>query len=152
MSAVNGASDGKQLMPDDNRDLCEICWSPLQMLMKKVHEEAREKRNSPGYGDITATMTGEGDRAGPSKPSVLVPNDFCEIFAAGLVVDQADDECPHDRTPLFDRGRYSGALFQDAFVAGGKWFRRRQLFQQPRQMLLSLVFNSLSRSWDAAFM
>jgi hypothetical protein len=27
---VNGASDGKQLMPDDNRDLCEICWSPLQ--------------------------------------------------------------------------------------------------------------------------
>ena len=27
--SVNGASDGKQLMPDDNRDLCEICWSPL---------------------------------------------------------------------------------------------------------------------------
>jgi hypothetical protein len=44
--SVNGASDGKQLMPDDNRDLCEICWSPLQTLMKKVHEEAREKRNS----------------------------------------------------------------------------------------------------------
>jgi hypothetical protein len=97
-------------------------------------------------------VTREGDRAGPSKPSVLVPNDFCEIFAAGLVVDQANDECPHDRTPLFDRGWYSGALFQDAFVMGGKWFRRRQLFQQPRQMLLSLVFNNLSRSWDAAFM
>jgi hypothetical protein len=44
--SVNGASDGKQLMPDDNRDLCEICWSPLQTLMKKVHDEAREKRNS----------------------------------------------------------------------------------------------------------
>jgi hypothetical protein len=43
--SVNGASDGKQLMPDDNRDLCEICWSPLQTLMKKVHDEAREKRN-----------------------------------------------------------------------------------------------------------
>jgi hypothetical protein len=43
---VYGAVDGKQLMPDDNRDLCEICWSPLQTLMKKVHEEAREKRNS----------------------------------------------------------------------------------------------------------
>jgi arylsulfatase A-like enzyme len=40
------ASDGKQLMPDDNRDLCEICWSPLQTSMKKVHDEAREKRNS----------------------------------------------------------------------------------------------------------
>jgi hypothetical protein len=36
----------KHLMPDDNRDLCEICWSPLQTLMKKVHDEAREKRNS----------------------------------------------------------------------------------------------------------
>ena len=45
---MNGASDGKQLMPDDNRDLCEICWSPLQTLMKKVHDEAREKRNSSG--------------------------------------------------------------------------------------------------------
>jgi hypothetical protein len=33
-------------MPDDNRDLCEISWSPLQTLMKKVHDEAREKRNS----------------------------------------------------------------------------------------------------------
>jgi hypothetical protein len=44
--SVNGASDGRQLMPDDNRDLCEICWSPLQTLMKKVHEEARERRNS----------------------------------------------------------------------------------------------------------
>jgi hypothetical protein len=46
--SVNGVSNGKQLISDDTRDLCEICWSPLQMLMKKVHEEAREKRNSPG--------------------------------------------------------------------------------------------------------
>jgi hypothetical protein len=44
--SINGASGGRQLMPDDNRDLCEICWSPLQTLMKKVHDEAREKRNS----------------------------------------------------------------------------------------------------------
>jgi hypothetical protein len=43
---VNGASGGKQLMPDDDRDLCEICWSPLQTLMKKVHDEARAKRSS----------------------------------------------------------------------------------------------------------
>ena len=34
-------------------------------------------------------MTGEGDRTGPSKPSMLVPNDFCEIFAAGLLVEMA---------------------------------------------------------------
>jgi hypothetical protein len=45
---INGASDGKQLMPDDERDLCEICWSPLQMLMKEVEEKARERRKSPG--------------------------------------------------------------------------------------------------------
>jgi hypothetical protein len=45
--SISGAIDGKQLRPDDNRDLCEICWSPLQTLMKKVHEEARDRRNSP---------------------------------------------------------------------------------------------------------
>lgn len=44
--SVNCVSDGRQLMPDDKRDLCEICWSPLQALMKKVHEEAEGKRNS----------------------------------------------------------------------------------------------------------
>jgi hypothetical protein len=46
--SINGASDGKQLIPDENRDLCEICWSPLQTTMKQVHQEAREKRNSSG--------------------------------------------------------------------------------------------------------
>jgi hypothetical protein len=45
---INGASGDKQLLPDDNRDLCEICWGPLQVLMKKVHAEARAKRNSTG--------------------------------------------------------------------------------------------------------
>jgi hypothetical protein len=24
---INGASGDKQVMPDENRDLCEICWS-----------------------------------------------------------------------------------------------------------------------------
>jgi hypothetical protein len=37
---INGISDGRRLMPDDERDLCEICWSPLQTLMKKVQAEA----------------------------------------------------------------------------------------------------------------
>jgi hypothetical protein len=45
---INGASGDKQLLPDDDRDLCEICWSPLQTLMKKVHAEALAKRNSSG--------------------------------------------------------------------------------------------------------
>jgi hypothetical protein len=43
---INGASGDKQLLPDDARDLCEICWSPLQVLMKKVHAEARARRSS----------------------------------------------------------------------------------------------------------
>jgi hypothetical protein len=43
---VNGASEGKQLMSAEERDLCEICWDPFRPLMAKVQEEAREKRNS----------------------------------------------------------------------------------------------------------
>jgi hypothetical protein len=31
-----------------------------------------------------------------SDSPVLVSGDFGEIFLAGLVVNQADDECPHD--------------------------------------------------------
>jgi hypothetical protein len=45
---INGASGDKQLMPDENRDLCEICWSPLQTLMNKAHDDARARRNSSG--------------------------------------------------------------------------------------------------------
>jgi hypothetical protein len=44
--SVNGIGDGRRLIPDDNRDPFGICWSPLQTLMKKVHDEARERRNS----------------------------------------------------------------------------------------------------------
>jgi hypothetical protein len=47
---INGQAEGKQLMPDDERDLCEICWSPLQTLMKQVHEEAKNRRNSQEAG------------------------------------------------------------------------------------------------------
>ena len=67
---VNGASDGKQLMPDDNRDLCEICWSPLQMLMKKVYEEARVRRSS-----LTGTRRpfSQGIMAGPACCDDSVP-------------------------------------------------------------------------------
>ena len=43
---VNGVSDGRRLMPDDDRDLCEICWSPLQTLMKKVQAEALEAKRT----------------------------------------------------------------------------------------------------------
>src|ERR1017187_6086776 len=43
---INGASGDKQLMPDQNRDLCEVWWSPIQTLMNKVHDDARARRNS----------------------------------------------------------------------------------------------------------
>jgi len=43
---ISGDSGDKQLMPEENRDLCEICWSPLQTLMNKVHDDARARRNS----------------------------------------------------------------------------------------------------------
>ena len=45
---INGASGDRQLMPDENRDLCEICWSPLQTLMNEAHDDARARRNSSG--------------------------------------------------------------------------------------------------------
>jgi hypothetical protein len=49
VSSINGVSDGRQLMPDDDRDLCEICWNSLQTLMKKVQDEALgAKRYSSG--------------------------------------------------------------------------------------------------------
>ncbi len=38
-----------------------------------------------------------------SDPAVLVPRQVGEISPAGPIVNQIDDECPHDRTPLFDR-------------------------------------------------
>jgi hypothetical protein len=44
--SVNGASDGRQLMPDDNRDPYEICWSPLQTLLKEVHDEAQKSETA----------------------------------------------------------------------------------------------------------
>jgi hypothetical protein len=43
---VNGSADGKQLMPDVDRDLCEICRSPLQTAIQHVKKTAREKRNA----------------------------------------------------------------------------------------------------------
>jgi hypothetical protein len=43
---VNGASDGKQLMPNVEKDLCEICWSPLQTTLKEVEKKGRERRNA----------------------------------------------------------------------------------------------------------
>jgi hypothetical protein len=37
-------------------------------------------------------------------PAVLVPRHVGDVFLAGPVVNQADDECPHDLAPLFEQG------------------------------------------------
>jgi hypothetical protein len=42
-------------------------------------------------------------------PAVLMPGNVGQMFAAGLIVNQIEDECPHDRTPSFDRN----AWYQD---------------------------------------
>jgi hypothetical protein len=53
-----------------------------------------------------------------SDPPVLVPRQAAETFLAGLVVNQVDDECPHDRTSLLIKGGDRGSMFQDVFVSG----------------------------------
>jgi hypothetical protein len=35
--SVDGASDGRQRMQDDNRDLCQNCRTPLHTLMTTAH-------------------------------------------------------------------------------------------------------------------
>jgi hypothetical protein len=53
-------------------------------------------------------------------PAVLVPCEVGEIFLAGLVVNQADDECPHDPTSLFDRGLRYRMLASGRLRGAGK--------------------------------
>jgi len=43
---INGASGDKQLMPDENQDLCEICWSPLQTLMNNIRSMTTPERGA----------------------------------------------------------------------------------------------------------
>ena len=39
----------------------------------------------------------------PLDPTVPIPCDVSHMLAAGLMIKQIDDECPHDRTPLLDQ-------------------------------------------------
>jgi hypothetical protein len=47
---------------------------------------------------------------------VAIPGDLGHMFAAGVPVDQVEDECPHDRTPLLINAFNTGAMFRDRFV------------------------------------
>jgi hypothetical protein len=60
-----------------------------------------------------------------------MPAQIGQVFLAGLPVNQIDDECPHDRTPLLIGVLDRRCRFQDAFIipkngftGAPKWFRR----------------------------
>jgi hypothetical protein len=52
-----------------------------------------------------------------------MPRQVGQIFLAGLPVNQADDECPHDPTPLLTEADCIEGMLPAGFVASGKWFR-----------------------------
>jgi hypothetical protein len=60
-----------------------------------------------------------------------MPPQIGQVFFAGLPVNQVDDECPHDRTPLLIGVLDRRCRFQDAFMipkngftGAPKWFRQ----------------------------
>jgi hypothetical protein len=59
-----------------------------------------------------------------------MPRQIGQVFLAGRPVNQIDDECPHDRTPLLIEVLDRRLWFQDAFaipkngfVGSPKWLR-----------------------------
>lgn len=61
-----------------------------------------------------------------SDPGVPMPRQIGQIFLAGRPVNQADDECPHDRTPLLIGVLDRRFWFQDAFAIPKKLSSARQ--------------------------
>lgn len=66
-----------------------------------------------------------------------MPRQIGHVFLAGLPVNQVDDECPHDRTPLLISLLDRRCRFQDAFVipengftGSPKWFRQASRWQR----------------------
>jgi hypothetical protein len=90
-------------------------------------------------------------------PAVLMPRHVSQVFAAGLIVDQVDDECPHDRTPLFDRGPLLAGLYfgtisrfrGNGFVSCAKWFQfgRQRFAPQRRKPRLGGRRGLLNEAW-----
>ena len=68
-----------------------------------------------------------------------------QIFLARMLVNEAEDECQHDRTPLFDRVSHeTGSRVRD------RQSMRGEACQQPRQMFFIAAsvraFSALSGS------
>jgi hypothetical protein len=66
----------------------------------------------------------EGRRWTELNPPMLVHHHLSQIALAGPAINQADDECPHDRTLHLIRSRCRTRQFQDGFKVQGKWYRR----------------------------
>src|ERR1700733_4806933 len=58
----------------------------------------------------------------PSGPEALSCSG--SIISATLVVNQADDDVPHDRLHCLIHDHRTASWFQADFVGSGKWFRR----------------------------
>jgi hypothetical protein len=65
-------------------------------------------------------------------PTAPVPCQVGQILLARGPVNQADDVCPHDATPLLIRGQCIEGMFPAGFAASGKWFRARDAAFQFR--------------------
>jgi hypothetical protein len=61
---------------------------------------------------------------------MLVSRHVHQEILAGLVVNQADDECPHDRTPLLIVATRTGLGFRGASSAPENGFAERFLFDR----------------------
>jgi hypothetical protein len=117
-------------------DMCSSrCWSVrLPTLGQNFGANINELRNR--VGNLTWIYQAFGVSGSPrsSSPQViqcaLLP---CrgKVFPARLAVNQADDDVPHDRTPLFDpwvlipanRFGVSSRDNENGFVIRRKWFR-----------------------------
>ena len=61
---VNGASDGKQLMPNVDRDLRAICWSRSRRCLRKCRKRLRSGEICLRKPRISENVCAREDRAG----------------------------------------------------------------------------------------
>src|SRR5664279_4792349 len=77
---------------------------------------------TPPSRTLPAAFLGASFSGSPSDPPSLMPRHIGEVFLAGMVVNQADDEGPHDRTPLLIKREARPPLFPEYFAGRLKWF------------------------------
>ena len=79
-----------------------------------------------------------------------MPRHIGEVFLAGMVVNQADDEGPHDRTPLLIKREARPPLFPEYFAGRLKWFHATPVESaRALEPIGRLTIRSAVRSIDA---